>query len=265
MINYQTTLTHKMESVDNLFVPPVGDGLHQLHVLVTNDHPSGNVAGTYVNCLMWGERELVDLSAVSSKKWMGMRNSISASILNEKRSTIERERLYKSQVRKLSLALYEQLSVEKRMELLSKHPDSWVPSNAVCHGCLNICNDKQKCESARCGGMCGDCLEELKEGKGDVICKICGDNQKQVETCPICQEDKDRDQVMFAAGGCGHVVCKECFCESHQTSRPIYACPMCRGPFTGGTEVRIEIDDSEDEEFLTRLPEGGMVALLGEV
>jgi hypothetical protein len=253
-----------MDSLYNLPAAiPTEDALHQFRVLINDDHPSGNGPGTYVCCMMWGELEWVNMSSVSASKWMGMRNSISQGIVQQRMACIEIEENYKYQTRKLALALYEHLDNNGKEKLLSNYPDAWLSSAAVCHSCLDICNDKKKCKNERCGGMCDSCLEKLNNETGEVVCGACGEDQKQAETCPICQEEKDCDKMMFASGGCGHGICKDCFCSSYETSHPISTCPLCRGTFIG---VRVETGPSvyEGDMFSARLQED-VISLLGEV
>jgi len=116
-------------------------------------------------------------------------------------------------------------------EILNQFPNSTF-SKKTCSVCLKFAgNDKKKCMHNDCFGMCLECH---KQNFGDVFepteCETCPSCKKvQKSTCPICQEDKKQNELIYG-DNCSHSICCKCFCDSF-SSTPITDCPLCRKNF----------------------------------
>ena len=92
----------------------------------------------------------------------------------------------------------------------------------MCPICLNIINDKnerKKCISFECDGMCSSCKDNIEE-----CCPVC--NAKQELKCPICLETRPLWATKVL--NCGHGICWKCFAVSFEKAHNLINCPKCR-------------------------------------
>ena len=90
---------------------------------------------------------------------------------------------------------------------------------------------KMKCMHRDCFEMCVDCHKQSFGTEFEPIdCETCPSCKKeQTITCPICQEDKKKNELIHG-DNCSHSVCCKCFCMSFN-SHPMIECPLCRAAF----------------------------------
>ena len=225
--------------------------------------------GTYICYPKFGRPQWNHLGMLSASHWMSLRHTISAAFEEEKKKSMEIEKKHQDNVRQMSqptgektremlVSLFKKMDPDTKREFLKLHSTSWLATTATCSGCLEICGTKHQCVHLGCSGMCETCHDTFSQLTDNPQCPACGKQQDIV--CPVCQDEKEIDQMVLADGGCGHRVCWKCFGSAYKAGHPLVSCPLCRGPFTSGAaqaEAESVLSDSDDDAHEYELTFGG--------
>lgn len=184
------------------------------------------------------------INKLTASGWVQMKDGLLELLdSQEKRSKIKYEEL---------TDLYDLVPYNDRKAYLNKHGDG-VLANECCSVCCKYSPPLKKCMYSDCSGLCDTCYTSNME-KSPGVCLAC--EREQNITCPICQEDHNKNN-MVKSENCEHHVCWKCYGLAFKANRPIYSCPMCRCEFTKR--------DEEKEEEAVAFNIGDLMPDVGEV
>lgn len=208
---------------------------------------------------MYDELIWQPVSKISSARWIKIRSDVQQSLNqqmvdNETMTNFRNAQRIADETPQLIQNMFTLLPMDKRQSFLENNEGSII-DKICCRACLKIADcPKAFCIHHNCCGMCQECWDRFDNEENQDCCPAC--HQKQNVMCPICQENKNHDELIKAHGGCGHYVCWSCYGKAYHSGRPIIKCPMCRGTFAKPSLVEekqldtpYEYYDSDDTDM----------------